>query len=162
MSNNTPKTPSQTAGSSSATVTATTPTTEPAVVKSDNSPTPSPARNTEPTLVVAQTAPEAAADATRKRQQEAEDAAPAKAKLAADRGDLAVAVSLIVQTGKDGKPEDVPAGTVFRPVADDVDFLQREGAIREPTEQEVQIFEHLESIKRKAADSAADADDTLG
>lgn len=94
------------------------------------------------------------------KQGDAEAAAPEKAKAVEARGDLAVAVNLITQTGSNGKPEDVLPGTVFRPAKADVQFFLDHGAIREPTDAEIALYEQVE--RNKPAATAPDADEALG
>lgn len=100
-----------------------------------------------------------AAELAAQKAKDAEAAAPAKAKAAAEKGELHVAVNLIVQTGKDGKSEDVLPGTTFYPAKADIAFLKKHDAIREPTEQERVMHAHVEKLQSAAA---ASADETLG
>lgn len=100
------------------------------------------------------------AEAAAAKAKEAAKAAPAKAKAVVDRGDLKVAVNLVIQTGMDGKPEDVLPGTCFYPATADLDFLTKHEAIREPTDAERIMRERVEELQAKAG--AGSADEALG
>lgn len=107
-------------------------------------------------------APETLAEAVEQKKEQLEDSAPAKAVVAAEKADLKVAINLIVQTGADGKPEEVLPGTTFYPAKVDLGFLVKHEAVREPTDSERLMHEHVEKLRVAAAESAPSADETLG
>lgn len=117
--------------------------------------TPTPAATPTPVIVTEPTELQLA----QQKKAELEAAAPANAERAADKADPMVALNLIVHIGDDGKPEDVSPGTVFRPAKADLPFLTSQDAVREPTESELLMFEHVEKLQQAAP---ADDSDALG
>ncbi len=113
-------------------------------------------KQSDPVVTTNETPAEGAAREAAKKVQQAEAAAPEKAKAVAERGEPVVAVNLITQTGDDGKPEDILPGTVFKPAKVDEAFLKAHDAIRKPTEGELAIYEALQR------NTVASADETLG
>jgi hypothetical protein len=55
-----------------------------------------------------------------------------------------------------GKPKIAVPGSVFEPNPGDFDFLSRAGAIREPTESEIALYERVTGRRVEAAPSSSE------
>ncbi len=124
------------------------------------------ATQTPATAPIVKVEPTNAADEAARKATDAEAAKPTKGRRVTAKGDLATAVHQIHTVNDEGEPLVIEPGTVFTPPAVDVEFYTKQGAIREPTDGELAIYERTEGRKVKTpADIdaiGADVADELG